>query len=131
MEVDEMSKIIEFSFGGKKKAREKDLKKKIAKSLALGAVAGSALGAISGVLFAPKSGKETRQQIKDDVTEVAKKAAIDVKDASEKAAEGIKELAGKANEYVSEKLKNRKEDVCLNEAAVSSQEASVTIEAEI
>jgi gas vesicle protein len=131
MEVDDMNKKIQFNIGKKKKAREKALKKNLAKGLALGAVAGSAIGAISGILFAPKSGKETRQQIKEDVSEVAKKAAVDIKDVSEKAAVGIKELAGKANEFVSEKFKNTKDDTCSDEAAISYQEASITSEDEI
>lgn len=124
-----MSKKIEFDFGGKKKlARAK--KKNLAKGLAVGAAAGSALGALGGILFAPKSGKETRQQIKDDVAETAKKAATEVKDAGEKAAIGFKDLATKANEFVVDKLKNRKGDCCCEEAAACSEISESEIPAE-
>lgn len=129
-----MNKKIEFDFGGKKKlAKAKERKKNVTKGLALGAAAGSALGALSGILFAPKAGKETRQQIKDEVTEAAKKAAVEVKDAGEKAATGIKELASKANELVNEKLRSRKDDCCCDEAAPCNEDqgSEVTPEDEI
>ncbi|MBR5418759.1 YtxH domain-containing protein [Candidatus Saccharibacteria bacterium] len=40
----------------------------------LGAALGAIGGAIAGVLFAPKSGKETRKDIADGTKKVAKKA---------------------------------------------------------
>lgn len=46
----------------------------------LGAVLGVAVGAIAGVLFAPKSGKETRH----DIAEGAKKASNKAKEAGSK-----------------------------------------------
>lgn len=123
-----MNKRIEFDFGGKKKiAKAKERKHNIAKGLAVGAAAGSAIGALSGVLFAPKSGKETRLQIKVDATEAAKKVAVDVKDASGKAAIGLKEFATKANGLVTEKLNSKRGNCCCSEAAVCEDEVATEI----
>lgn len=44
----------------------------------LGAALGAIGGAIAGVLMAPKSGKETRKDIKDGANKVAKKAKTEV-----------------------------------------------------
>jgi gas vesicle protein len=131
-----MNRKIEFDFGKKKKIA-KERKKFLAKGLTIGVAAGSALGALCGMLFAPKSGKETRQQIKNEVTEAAKKASDEMKVVSEKAAvglkevsgkatDGIKDIAAKANEIVKEKMKLKKDDCsCCEEVAVV-EEASVT-----
>jgi len=55
--------------------------------LALGAIIGAAIGGVAGILTAPKSGKETRQDIKDKVG-----------DAKAKATKGRDELLFKAEE---------------------------------
>lgn len=44
-------------------SREQTLRRNRAGMLALGVVIGSAAGAVAGVLFAPKSGKETREEL--------------------------------------------------------------------
>lgn len=120
-----MNKRIDFDFGGKKKAAIAK-KKGLAKGLAAGVAAGSALGALGGLLFAPKSGKETRDQIADDVSDAAKKAVSDIKDAGEKAAGSIKDLAAKANELINEKIipKNHEccETCCAEEEAVDEED---------
>ena len=43
--------------------REKKLRRKKAGILALGITVGSAVGALAGILFAPKAGKETREDL--------------------------------------------------------------------
>ncbi|MEO7557859.1 MAG: YtxH domain-containing protein [Gammaproteobacteria bacterium] len=45
-------------------------------SLVIGAIA----GAIAGILFAPKSGKETRDDLKETLTEIKDQVAIKVSD---------------------------------------------------
>jgi gas vesicle protein len=52
------------------------------KKLALGAVVGAVAGVVAGVLMAPKSGKETRSDIK--------KKAGDLKEKAEKTAKSVK-----------------------------------------
>jgi gas vesicle protein len=69
----------------------------------LAVVAGAAAGFVAGVLLAPKSGKETRQDIKDKATEYkgkanagvaeVKKGAEHVKDELVDSAEVMKDIA--------------------------------------
>ena len=68
-------KIIEQ----KKKEKELAQKKKNAKNLAISAAIGVATGAVSGILLAPKSGKETRDDIKrtsSDINHTVKEKII-------------------------------------------------------
>ncbi|EYE89567.1 hypothetical protein Q428_01990 [Fervidicella metallireducens AeB] len=85
-----MVKKIQFDINGKKRA-----KKNLAKGLAIGAAAGTAIGALAGLIFAPKSGKETRNEIKENVTSGVKKAADEVKNASSKIVNEAKKLVKK------------------------------------
>lgn len=55
------------------------------KKLALGAVVGAVAGVVAGVLMAPKSGKETRGDIKKTATNLKEKAVSKSKDKSTKA----------------------------------------------
>jgi gas vesicle protein len=60
---------------------------------ALGALVGAAVGFVAGVLTAPKSGKETRADIKEKATEykdVAGKKADEVKTKAEEVVEDVK-----------------------------------------
>ena len=74
-------------------------KKSSAGKFALGAAVGAALGAVGGLLFAPKSGKETR-------ADIAKKAG-EAKDFTVKKAGEVREFAGEkfddAKDFVVEK----------------------------
>lgn len=47
----------------KRKRIEKEKKKEVAKNVAVGTAIGTAIGAAAGILLAPKSGKETREDI--------------------------------------------------------------------
>lgn len=88
-----MAKKLVIRLGKKKKDDKKNLKK----GLAIGAAVGTAVGAVSGILLAPKSGKETRQLIKDETTKAIKKASDGIKDAVEVTAEKAKELIKKVH----------------------------------
>ena len=54
------------------------------------ALLGAALGAVAGVLFAPRSGKETRRQIKQGAKKAERRAIWGFRKASRRAARGIK-----------------------------------------
>lgn len=120
-----MRRKIDFDFGGRKRA-EQAKKKGLVKGLAAGIAAGSALGALSGILFAPKSGKETRLKIADDVSDAAKKAVGDIKDAGEKTASSIKDMAVKANDLINEKIKN-KNQYCCDEVVETANEDIIEV----
>jgi gas vesicle protein len=57
-------------------ARENSIRRNRAGALAVGVSVGCAVGAVAGILFAPKSGKETR----DDVSRLGKDAWVKIKD---------------------------------------------------
>ena len=76
----------------------------ISKRFALGAVVGVAAGVIAGMLTAPKSGRETRADIR--------KKAVDLKNDAEDAARSVKR---QADEYI-----HRTEDA-LDESASSDR----------
>jgi len=63
-----------------------------------GLIIGSILGAVAGVLFAPKSGKELRADIKEKSGEVLKDAKAIIEEAKQKAADLKKE----ADRYLDE-----------------------------
>lgn len=71
--------------------------------LALGALIGAAAGFVTGVLLAPKSGKETRKDIKD--------GALKAKDAAVEKAEELKGKATQVAEDVTKKANTVKGDV--------------------
>jgi gas vesicle protein len=70
-----------------------------------GLLIGSALGALAGILFAPKSGKELRSDIKKKGNEILKDGKEIYADASTKA----KEIIGEVKHQVTE-LKRDAED---------------------
>jgi len=74
---------------------------------ALGALIGAAAAFVSGVLLAPKSGKETRDDIKTEIDKDVKK----VKSTAVREAELLKLKATKIVGDVSEKAKDVSEDV--------------------
>ena len=98
-------------------SRTKAMRRSRTKNLAIGAGIGTAVGVTAGILFAPKSGKETRQiiadrtgktvkNLKDNV--VATKAKISAS-AAEKGAR-LREAGQKGVEAVKETLKKSDED---------------------
>lgn len=100
-----------------KRKKERAKKIKSAKKLATAATVGSAAGAIAGLLLAPKSGKETRQIIANNVksaSENVRSSAVNVK---EKAAEVQKTVkttlkkTGKLIKDIKEKRLQKEESV--------------------
>ena len=84
--------------------KEKRMSEKSNKKFVFGAMIGAAAGALAGVLFAPKSGKETRKVIADKAGEIAEKSKDLAKKGEElarKEGHEIKELT----EKVTDKLK--------------------------
>lgn len=71
--------------------KKKSTKKQTAKNVAIGAGIGTAVGVTAGVLLAPKSGKETR----DDISTTTKKTLENVKDGLNVAKEKIEDMVKK------------------------------------
>jgi len=64
-------------------------KKNSSLSFGLGLMAGVVGGILAGVLFAPKSGDESRKKLKETVTELAEKHSPEIKEAKKQAMESI------------------------------------------
>ena len=98
-------------------SRAKDMRRNRTKNMVIGVGIGSALGVTAGILFAPKSGKETRQIIADKTSATVKNfkdnvAATKAKissSATEKASR-LREAGQKGVEAVKETLKKSGED---------------------
>jgi gas vesicle protein len=70
-----------------------------------GFIIGGLIGAVLGILYAPKSGKETREEICNSAEELLEKAKAQSEEASRK----IEQLAGREKElYVGKKEKLKK-----------------------
>ncbi len=122
------------------------------KDLLVGAVIGSVLGAVTALLFAPKSGRELRadlkegyhqvsektQQIAGDVADKSKRIVSAVSEKAQAAAESIgrttSEVAGKAKQaavqvsqevksWRSAKTESGKDDVASAEASIAATTA--------
>jgi gas vesicle protein len=68
----------------------------------MGFLIGTFLGALTGILFAPKSGKELRSDIKEKGSAVLKDGREIYFDASERAKEIIEEVKHQAKEFKKE-----------------------------
>lgn len=80
---------------------------------AIGAIIGTAAGLIAGFLTAPKSGKETRADIKQkavDLKEDAGQKADRIRKRTEKVAGDIKDDLGELKDRVIEKTHTSKDD---------------------
>lgn len=104
----------------RKEVRNEKLKE-TAKDLAIGAAVGTAVGAITGLLFAPKSGKETREDIADKGLEIAEAGREKAELVKEKA-ELVKDKAIDAYEWkmnkihqIVDKVNPKKEDTIIEE----------------
>lgn len=65
-----------------------------------GFVVGGALGAIAGILLAPQSGEETREQLSDASKDVVKKADKTVKEIQDKADVVVTDIQRKGDEIM-------------------------------
>ena len=98
-------------------SRAKDMRRSRTKNMVIGVGIGSAVGVSAGILFAPKSGKETRQIIADRTSETIKNFKDDVAatkakisaSATEKGSR-LHEAGQKGVEAVKETLKKSGED---------------------
>jgi len=82
----------------------KEEKQRLAKKFALGAVLSAVIGYLAGLLTAPKSGKETRQTIKDRATETYNAAEKELKKLHTELNDVISEVSGRIDS-----LRNKKE----------------------
>lgn len=105
-----IGKIIEE----RRKRAERDKKIKTAKNIAAGTIIGTAIGTVAGVLFAPKSGEETREDIANRSKEVAENIKFTVNDKmeatkewTEKVASDIKSSLGDIKENIDEMKEKR------------------------
>ena len=67
--------------------------------VALGAVIGAAAGLVAGILTAPKSGKETRADIKKKADEIKKEAAKKVDETKKEAGKFVDEAKDTVEDY--------------------------------
>lgn len=72
------------------------------KGLVIGLLAGGVVGAIAALLYAPKSGKELRSDLKQRANDLAEEASDYVKIARTKASETIAKSKYRADELTSE-----------------------------
>ena len=94
----------------KRKQMEKNKRKEAAKNVAVGTAIGTALGAAAGLLFAPKAGKETR----DDISKVSMDVAENIKTVVSDQIENTKEWSEKVKTEVKqnwEDFKEKKQDI--------------------
>ncbi|CZR97252.1 MULTISPECIES: YtxH domain-containing protein [unclassified Clostridioides] len=96
-----LSKKIE----DKRKAKQRAEKVKQAKVATAGVVLGAVTGAVSGVLLAPKSGKETREDIKDASQQIVEKINIKTVDVKDKMSNKLEDRRGN---FMESKKKIRK-----------------------
>ncbi|MGL5634407.1 MAG: YtxH domain-containing protein [Sarcina sp.] len=117
----------------KRKAKKRQAMAKTARTVGVTAIIGASVGAIGGVLFAPKSGKETRDNIKNsalDANEKLKSKASEAKVVLNDKLQASKENIADANSKIKEYLKNKKskdvfvEDAAIGEAATTKEDTS-------
>ncbi|EGT3617393.1 YtxH domain-containing protein [Clostridium perfringens] len=101
-----LSRLIEE----KRKAKARAERNKKAKVAVTGAAIGTLAGVVGGLLFAPKSGKETRSDIKEGSMKAAQKLNDKTTELKEnlntqvvKGKENISEAKGKIREYLNNK----------------------------
>lgn len=116
-------KNVKFELDLKGKKAKKNLKK----GLAVGTILGAAAGLVGGILFAPKAGKETRAQIKDNAADVSKKVADNVKEFTKKTGEVVKEKLNKCcnkekDSALEQDVRESKQEEVLNETEENMNE---------
>jgi gas vesicle protein len=76
-----------------------------------GLLLGGALGAVAGMLFAPKTGRELRQEISDETDKLVDKLRADLENAKETFEEGKQKIMEKLNREAMEEPPAVQEDV--------------------
>ena len=97
------------------RSREKARHEKNRKSLMLGAGIGTVLGVTAGILFAPKSGKETRQIIADRTGESARNLKDRAAATREKISESARQTGSKVQTAAKKGAEAAKESLKENE----------------
>lgn len=77
--------------------------KENAAGFGIGLLAGLAIGAAIGILYAPQSGRETREKLKHKVGETREKAEEILEEAKERAKKIVEDAKGKALELEKQK----------------------------
>ena len=117
-----------------KKKREQKRKEnvKVAKVASLTAVTGAALGSIIGLLFAPKSGKDTRSDILEKTNEAKDKLSEKGNELKEnlnlkvtESKKDIKEAKGKISDYLASKKLKLQEDCKKSEVEENVEEETI------
>lgn len=91
------------------------------KKFALGAVIAAAAGYVAGILTAPKSGKETREDIKDTAVKTYKTAEKELKELHTELSKLMDEAGKKAHEFKGVAQKNL--DKAVEGAKVAKEKA--------
>ena len=94
--------------------KRKEKRKKIVKAATVSTLVGGTIGVVSGVLLAPKSGKDTRNDIKERVTDVKAKTV----EQSKALKNNMKEAKDKIKDY----LNNKREKENASEQEIEIQE---------
>lgn len=76
-------------------SREQTLRRNRAGMLALGVALGGAVGAVAGVLFAPKTGKETREELSRRGSEVWEKVKENASTAGNRLVSAVEEKSSR------------------------------------
>ncbi|MCF8114281.1 MAG: YtxH domain-containing protein [Desulfotignum sp.] len=92
-------------------ARTRTLRQNRTKNMAIGAGIGTVIGVAAGILFAPKSGRETRQIITDRTSETLKDLKDNIASAKSKISASAKEKADRFRDKGQEAAEDVKENV--------------------
>lgn len=86
--------------------KRKEKRKKIVKAATASTIVGGTLGVLSGILLAPKSGKETRNDIKEKVDEVKSITVEQTKNLKS----NVEEAKSKIKDYLKDKKDGLKKE---------------------
>ena len=109
-----------------KKQRKAAENKKALKNVAVGAALGVTVGAVAGVLLAPKSGKETREELAVATKDAVEKAKVKIEEVKEKTLEKVEEAKGQLKQKM-ESCHCGCEDATESEAVTTAPEVSAEV----
>ena len=115
----------------KKREQKKKENIKIAKIATLTATIGVTIGAATGILFAPKAGKETRTELTDKTVKAKDKLAekgLEIKVNICEKVEGSKNDLKEAKEKISEYLSCKKNKSEVESEILETKEAEIGVE---